>query len=237
MAVALSCRFKQCILYGAAHPRDGKDTAMPCCSVGVVRKVFRPHERLFEQGALADQLHILRYGQVKLTASLPDGRSQGLRLAPRWSVLGVEALGVGAYPCGAEAVTDAQVCSFRYSDLVRAIENHPEVSVKLVGVLNEALRHSMTQVRDIGLLNALERVASFLLSTNEDETGLLVSRADMAEVLGLTVETVSRVLSRLRREGVIDVPASRRPIRILDEAQLIAMAGGAPGQTQLDCRA
>lgn len=223
--VAFSCRFRQCILHGS--PLNGTAEAEPpCCSVGIVREVFRPHQRLFEQGGAADQLYILRYGQVKLTASLPDGRSQGLRLAPRWSVLGIEALGVGAYPCSAEAVTDAQVCTFRYRDLVRALEANPAMSMKLVGVLNEALRHAMLQVRDIGLLNAVERVASFLLTASEDETGLQVSRTDMAEVLGLTVETVSRVLSRLRREGVIDVPACRRPIRILDEEQLTAMAGG-----------
>lgn len=233
-----TCRQRRCLLCDVMLACGEHLPEKQFCEVrgAVSKEVFRPHKVLFRQGHPADHLFILKHGYVKLSTSLPDGRSQGLRLAPPWSVLGIEALGMTSYPCSAEAVTEVQVCTFRHGDMLRALDSNHELSRRLVHMINSELRHSMAQVRNIGVLSAEEKVCWFLLNTAEDGSGPPVSRADIAEVLGMTVETVSRVLSRLKRLGIVDAPSYRRAIRILDPHQLLALSGeAAAASCPLDC--
>ncbi len=232
MANSCACQQGQCILCEALLAAQDAFTRQQFCEVeGTISKdVYRPGERLFQQGMPTHDLFILKHGHVKLTSSLPDGRCQGLRLARPWSVLGIEALGMDSHPFSAEALTDVQVCTFRHRDMLKALESNPEMSLKLVTMLSAELRQAMAQIRNIGVLNASERVAWFLLSTAVDNTCPPVSRSDIAEILGLTMETVSRVLSRLRQHGLVDAPSNRRSVQILDPERLMELSGDTPSK-------
>ncbi|WP_303907898.1 Crp/Fnr family transcriptional regulator [Thiohalomonas denitrificans] len=238
MAKSCSCLQRQCILCETLSTAQDECTEQQFCEIegSISKDVYRANEWLFQQGMPARDLFILKYGHVKLSSSLPDGRCHGLRLAGPWSVLGIEALGMESYPFSAVALTDVQVCTFRHRDMLAALENNPKTSLKLVTMLNAELRRSMEQLRNIGVLHASERVAWFLLSTAVDNTCPPVSRSDMAEILGLTMETVSRVLSRLRQCGLVDAPSNRRSVRILDPERLEALCGDTrQAQLPLNC--
>ena len=173
-------------------------------------------------------------GVVKLTKTLPDGRQQivGLQFAPDF--LGrpfrVES------SLSAEAATDVELCSFPRKALEAMMKDQPGLEHRL---LEQTLRE-LDQARDwmvtLGRKTATEKIASFLLmiAHNIDPAAgsdrrsvafdLPLSRAEIADFLGLTIETVSRQFTRLRGDGVIRMEGNRHVI-IDDVGRLARRAG------------
>jgi CRP/FNR family transcriptional regulator len=113
--------------------------------------------------------------------------------------------------------------------MMQVLEQNPSVSLKLIDMLNQELTEAQALIRVLGQKTAEERVAWFLLTlahadsrNTADMITIWLSRREMAEMLGLTIETVSRLISSFRREGLIDV--SRRSMRILNLPRLQARA-------------
>jgi CRP/FNR family transcriptional regulator len=193
------------------------------------RHSYKTHEALFLEGEPSDRLFVLRSGQVKLTTSLPDGREQILRLSVVGHIVGLETLKGGDYPYTATAVLPTEACTIRHKDLLKILEANPAVSMRTIQTLSEELEKAQQLIRDLGLKSAPERVASFILSLvpprvrPNGEIMLALTRHEIAEMLGLTVETVSRVMAELKREEIIEAP--RGHLRILDNDKLKKMAG------------
>ena len=192
---------------------------------------YRQHDVLFREGEPANRLFVLRSGQVKLTTSLPDGREQILRLGAMGHLLGLESLNAGTYSYTATAILPAEACTIRHKDLMRVLESNPTVSMRVIETLSEELDQAQHLIRDLGLKSAPERVTSFVLSLlpprgkANGDFPLVLTRHEIAEMLGLTVETVSRVMAELKREQIIDAP--RGHIRILNLKKLQEIAGAA----------
>lgn len=224
------CREDECVLCEALL-FSGLTHTQVCRMHGMItRKIYQPKEVLFHESSPATHLFLLRYGYVKLNTSLPDGRIQVLRLGAAWQFLGIEALSDQRYPYTAEAASEVGVCMIRYKDLLRVLEQNPAISIQVIQALNRELQRSNDMIRNLGLMNSSERVASFLLSlaqggTFEEDLPMPLSRKDMAEMLGLTVETVSRIISRLAREKIIHAPPGSGRFRILDPERLRAESG------------
>lgn len=196
------------------------------------KKTYKPKEILFHEGDPANRLFLLSSGYVKLSTALPDGRNQGLRLGMARQFIGFEGLNETCYSYTAEAVTPVEVCSLPYKDMLRIMEQNAHLAIAVVDALNRELQRSNAVIRNLGLLNSTERVASLLLSllpppVHCQDIPLPLTRTDMAEMLGLTLETVSRVLSRMSREDIIHLPPNGRQMRIIDRARLAALTGGA----------
>lgn len=173
-------------------------------------------------------------GVVKLTKTLSDGRQQivGLQFAPDFLGRPFQAEST----LTAEAATEVELCSFPRQALERLMKEQPDLEHRL---LEQKLRE-LDQARDwmvaLGRKTAAEKIASFLLmiARNIDPAAgrerraadfdLPLTRAEIADFLGLTVETVSRQLTRLRGENVIRIENNRH-IMIDDIARLAARAG------------
>ncbi len=201
---------------------------------GVIhKKSYDAKAVLFREGTQTNHLFLLKSGYVKLTTALPDGRNQGLRLGAAWQFIGLEALSDQIYPYTAEAVTPIEVCMVRYKDMLQLLEYNPQLSLRVISALNRELQHSNATIRNLGLMSSTERVASFLLSILRAESDevheipLPLSRTDMAEMLGLTLETVSRVLSRMTREKIIWMQPGGRLLRVVDATRLKHLSGDA----------
>lgn len=174
-------------------------------------------------------------GVVKLTKTLPDGRQQivGLQFAPDF--LGrpfrVES------EINAEAATEVSLCSFPKAAMDRMMKEHPGLQHKLLVQTLTELDEARDWMVTLGRKTAAEKVASFLLliARNIDPTtgsqrtsatfDLPLTRADIADFLGLTIETVSRQLTRLRVDGVIRIENNRHVI-IDSITRLEARSGG-----------
>lgn len=172
-------------------------------------------------------------GVIKLTRNLSDGRQQivGFHFAPDFLGRPFEP----KRPIKAEALTKVALCSFPRTIIDRMADDTPELGHRL---LNHALSE-LDEARDwmtaLGRKTASEKLASFLLmiarnidpanrSASSISFDLPLSRSDIADFLGLTIETVSRELSRLRSDGVIRI-ANKRHISLESTGQIEGRCG------------
>lgn len=175
-------------------------------------------------------------GVLKLVTSTEDGREQIVGVAYPSDFIG-RPFG-HTTKASVVALTDARVCVFARSDFDRFAREHPALEHKLLERTLSELDRTRTWMMLLGRKTAAEKIATFLLemsdrlaeNTCEVHMGpsrrftLPFSRQQVADVLGLTIETVSRQFTRLKSEGVIELP-SRREVEILDRAELVAQAG------------
>lgn len=196
-----------------------------------VVKVSAGDVLLQEQGPIRSYANVMR-GVLKLTKTMADGRQQivGLQFAPDF----VGRLHQDESPVRVEACSDVEVCSITSNALRKMLEENPTLEAKL---LHQALRE-VDQAREwmlaLGRKTAHEKVASFLMMMVRQidpfaggattAFDLPLTRAEIGDFLGLTIGTVSRELTRLRRVGVIQI-SSHRHIDVLDLEALRQCAG------------
>ena len=167
----------------------------------------------------ADAIYGLIEGFVRETRTLPDGRTQGIRLACPGDLLGTEILASLPYQCTAEALTDARVCLIRRADLEALHHLRPEQGLELTAALGREAAELRESLLMLGSLSAEERVEAtldrLLGSVPPGQwLRLPLSRAELAEFVGLAPETVSRVIHRLARAGHFEVRGRR--VRVPD---------------------
>ena len=169
-------------------------------------------------------------GVVKLSKMMADGRQQivGLQFAPDF--LGRPFIAESAL--SAEAATDAEICHFPRAVMDRLVARAPDLGHRLHRQALQELDEARDWMLTLGRKTAQEKVASFLYmiaTHNDPETvdqsvfDLPLSRADIADFLGLTIETVSRQFTRLRKEDVIRIENNRHVI-VPDMDRLAAFA-------------
>jgi CRP/FNR family transcriptional regulator len=171
-------------------------------------------------------------GILKLSTGTEDGREQIVGVVYPADFIG--------RPFGSTtrhsvtALTDARVCVFARADFDRFAGEHPALEHKLLQRTLAELDRTRSWMLLLARKSAEEKIATFLLDMSErlsepgsdpfDRFDLPFSRQQIGDVLGLTIETVSRQMTKLKRDGVIDLP-TRRAVAILDRAELEAIAG------------
>lgn len=191
-----------------------------------------------EEGDPAEHFFNVTQGTAKLFKGLPDGRRQITGFAGVGHFLGLAVSDIYAF--GAEAVEPMRVCRFSRSKLRALIEDYPALEHRLLEVAANELVAAHEQMLLLGRKTARERLASFLIARADGQTmlpegcsrhgrasvvWLPMTRTDIADYLGLTIETVSRTLTKLRGEKLIDLPSAHQ-IAIRDHAGLEGLAGG-----------
>jgi len=175
---------------------------------------FARNVEIYGENEPAEYLYKVVSGAVRTYRVLHDGRRQiGAFLLPG-DMFGLEA---GAtHASSAEAISDSVVLVIKRSTVVALAERDGEVARQLWTLTAEELgrvqNHMLLLIR-----NAQERIANFLLEMSErmpgaDAVELPMSRQDIADYLGLTIETVSRTLTQLEAEAAIALPTSRRVV-------------------------
>ncbi len=227
-----ACNRDDCILC-EGRIFNGLASDQVCQVRGLIAPISYPARTLlFHESASAELLFILKTGYVKLTTAMADGREQILRLALPGQMFGFESVHDSRYPYSACALTDVSVCAVRHRDMLRLLEKDFGVSIKMIRMLNGELERSRALIRDLGLKSSTERMASFLLSLvplghgRSGDFALPLTRKEISEMLGLTMETVSRVMTVFQRAGI--VRATRGLIRMLDADKLRVLAEGTP---------
>jgi CRP/FNR family transcriptional regulator len=195
-----------------------------------------PRQILFHAGDPSKYLYVVREGQLKLTRTDVDGHEHLLNLVGPGYFLGFDTIGNPSYSYSAETLTSTIFCRIRHDDIVWLLAQSPQVTLNILLAVNEQLAQARNMIRALGQKTAIEKVAALLLSlyppTAEGGSGkagaLHLSRQEMAEILGLTVETVSRIMAELRRKGIINAPRGR--IVVSARPRLEALAGGPLGR-------
>jgi CRP/FNR family transcriptional regulator len=189
-------------------------------------------EVLFGEGESADSIFEVVSGTVRLYKLLPDGRRQIVGFPSACHLLGLAPAGAHVYT--AEALTDVVLCRYPRASFQRLANDMPGLAQRMWAVTSDELRFAQDQLLLLGRKTATERVASFLLMLAEQQEGNLLSlpmtRTDIGDYLGITVETVSRTLTKLRREKLIALPRVDA-IEILDREALDSIAAGEAPET------
>lgn len=200
------------------------------------RRKLEAGEQILWEGDDAVLVANVIEGVMKLSTQTSDGKEQILGLAYPSDFLG-RPFGQTT-PYGVEALTDAHVCVFQRSDFDRFAREHPRLEHKLLERTLMELDRTRRWMLLLGRMSAEQKLASFLLETADRmapadcsflggdvpmTVTLPLARQQIADVLGLTIETVSRQFTRMRKEGLIDLP-SRREVTLLDRAALQALA-------------
>jgi CRP/FNR family transcriptional regulator, anaerobic regulatory protein len=187
-------------------------------------------QTLFHEGDPADRVFTLTKGTLKLYRLLPDGRRHVTGFIHPGDFLGMS--GDEEHGSSAEALEKAQLCWFPRNRFDNFVSDRSAMEHNLYRLATHELSAAQKQMLLLARKTATERVASFLISLAErpgsaDRASRLVrlpmSRSDIADYLGLTKETVSRVLSALKCRGLIRLRATDR-IEIVDYKQLAATA-------------
>jgi CRP/FNR family transcriptional regulator, nitrogen fixation regulation protein len=173
---------------------------------------FPRNSEIFGEDEPADYVYLVIGGSVRTYKILSDGRRQVGGFYLPGDIFGLEFADEHAF--SAEAISDAKVVVVKRSALTALADRDPAIGRELFALTGRELR----RVQDRVLLlvkSAQERVAGFLLEMAERASGgntveLPMSRQDIADYLGLTIETVSRTLTGLESAAAIEVQTSRR---------------------------
>jgi CRP/FNR family nitrogen fixation transcriptional regulator len=188
----------------------GGDALLDVIEAMGVRMSFGKDEEIYGQGEEADLVYRIVRGHVRTVRCMADGRRQVGGFHGVGDVFGVEA---GAeHRFSAEALDDCVLMVLRRSVLRSQAAADPRIERRLWALTVHELEMAQEHMLLLGRKTACEKVASFLLvmAADEDCIELAMGRQDMADYLGLTIETVSRMLTQLQCSGFIAFPQTRR---------------------------
>jgi CRP/FNR family nitrogen fixation transcriptional regulator len=168
--------------------------------------IFPAGTEIYAQGEKSDSLYKVEFGAIRIYRLLADGRRQISAFHLAGEIFGFESDRIHHF--FAEAMCATGVRS------LRTAFRQNELASELLPVALQDLVRAQEHLLVLGRQSALERVAAFLIDMSERQGGLRMielpmSRTDIADYLGLTIETVSRVLSKLRQKGIICLPSLR----------------------------
>jgi len=195
-------------------------------------KVLQPHEHLFVAGDVQSHVYQVLEGVISVYELLPDGRRQIATFCYPGDLIGVN--NIDQFAHNAESLCAARVRCIPLTAMNRLISTEPGFSTALLGVLSTELAETRDQLLSLGRKSALEKVATFLLrisrrnereGVDETQLHLPMSRAEIADFLGLTIETVSRNFTKLKVSGIIALPSSAQ-VQVVNLARLEVSAEG-----------
>ena len=186
---------------------------------------FARNAEIYAEGEAAGYVYKVISGVVRVSKLLPDGRRQISAFHMPGEMFGFEANEL--HHASAEAVVPTRVVAYKWEGVLGTEKQSASFVRELLSLTVLGLRHTQDHLLLLGRKNALERLAEFLLEMSARMGGsavleLAMPRHDIADYLGLTLETVSRMFAELKEMGAIKLESARR-VHLLDKAALRAM--------------
>jgi len=228
---------------GRAHPRWSLGTA--CCRTGpfgLAPKELEPlvlsHRRLkmgqalYRAGDAFQSIYLVRSGFIKTVVLLEDGRDQVTGLYMPGETLGMDGIASGSYASDAVALDDGEVCVVPYDRLETLSREVSGVQRYLHRLFSHEIVREQRMMLLLGSMRAEERVAAFLLNLSERFTALgfsasefvlRMTREEIGSLLGMKLETVSRIFSRFSKDGLIQIEGKH--VRIVSSNGLRRVIG------------
>lgn len=224
-----SCSGCSCERTWLANGTDGGDLGQLERIVYAQRRIGRG-SMLFKAGDPFHSIYAIRSGSMKSVVAKKEGAEQVSGFYLPGELLGLDGLGRGRYDSSAIALEDTEVCVLPFVRIEQLAQELPSFQHRLYAVLSREIARGQRVMLLLGTMRAEERLAAFLLSLSTRlarrgrsplEFSLHMTRKDIGSCLGLTLETVSRLFARFRREGLIAFDQSG--VRIRDYARLQAV--------------
>lgn len=189
----------------------------------VARRPIRRGESLYRAGDTLVNLYQLYAGSVKQRITDPSGVEQIVSFPMAGAMLGLDGIETGTYTCDAVALEDSLVCIIPFSELLASSCDDAMMALRLNKVIAQETNHYRRLLMVLACMNSEERIASFLMDISEKMAAngyspsrfvLKMTREDIAHHLGMKIETVSRVFTRLQIARILEV--RRRHLHIRD---------------------
>ena len=196
------------------------------------RKPLQKNEYLFHSGDHFNSIYAVRSGSIKTYSESEQGDEQITGLYLPGELLGLDAIHNAVHPCSAVALETTSLCEIPFDTLETLSEEVTGLHHQLFRIMSKEIASDQTLLMLMAQKNAEERLAAFLvnLSTrlkqrnfSETEFYLSMSRKDIGNYLGLTIETISRTFSRFQSEGLLTT--QRKYVKILKLNELKNIAG------------
>jgi CRP/FNR family transcriptional regulator len=188
---------------------------------------------LYRIGDKFTSLYAVRVGQFKTYQANPDGAQQITGFQMSGELLGMDAISTDTHQCDAVALEDSEVCEIPFARLEELFGDIPTLLRHFHRIMSKEITREQSVILLLGNMRAEQRFAAFLvnLSSRYAVRGysatnfqLRMTREDIGNYLGLTIESISRLLSKLKKDGLLAV--SNRDLELLDLPALKALAAG-----------
>lgn len=192
-----------------------------------IRRTFRKGERIFSEGDEGTGFYMVMTGRVKIFKVSAEGKEQTLHLFGPGKSFGEVSVFTGrGYPADAVASLQTTLLFFPRIAFSALIQKDPTLALNMLAELSMRLRHFAGLIEDLSLKEVPGRIAKYLLylsgKEGDREMALDVSKGQLASLLGTIPETLSRILAKLHKQGLIRLRGSR--ILLLDRQGLEQIA-------------
>ncbi|GAB4390798.1 MAG: Crp/Fnr family transcriptional regulator [Thermodesulfovibrionales bacterium] len=201
---------------------------------------FGKKDMIITEGDPPDWLYVVMQGKVKITRISEEGKEIILEIIPPGDLFGAVAVIRGfPYPANAVAMEDSEVLKISRGDLMTILDSYPTVMYCFVQIMGDRLKDTHDTLKSIALEKVGTRIASLLLKLSEqagkpsgDGTvlDLRLTKQDIAEMVGTTVETAIRTMSRFKKQGLIAEKSGKIIIKSPD--RLRALGSSIPRASQ-----
>lgn len=227
----VSC--KECNLRELCFPHGmSEEELMNMESVVDQPKPLHKNDFLYRDGDSTRAIYAVRSGCVKTMTESANGDEQIVGFHLPGELLGLDGFADGVHTCNALALETSSVCELPLDQLENICYELPSLQKQMRRIMGKEVSNDHKLLLLLGKMTAEERLASFLLSLSarmeerhwkDNEFNLSMPRQDIANYLGMAVETVSRLFATFQNEKIIDV--DRRHITILDMQRLRSIVG------------
>jgi len=193
---------------------------------------YGPSEMIFQEGEPAFGLYIICAGKVKLSKYASHGKKQILKLLGPGEILGEKTMfDRDVYTAHAKTLETTTLHFFERNEFLDFVKHFPQVGLRLLEKLSREIKGFQSKLVEIAYEGSTERLARLLLLIAKEygfsveqgtDIGLELSRADLAELAGISTETAIRTLSKFKERGLIDMEGHR--IVLLDKAKLLKIS-------------
>jgi CRP/FNR family transcriptional regulator, anaerobic regulatory protein len=201
--------------------------------IGRRRKIQRDGS-LYHMNAPFTKLYAIRVGHFKTYQVNAAGEQQITGFQMPGELLGMDAIGANRHHCGAVALEDSEVCEIPFAKLEELLAELPPLLRHFHRLMSQEITREQNAMLLLGGMRAEQRLAVFLVNLGARYAArgysathfqLRMMREEIGNYLGLTIESISRLLSRFKKSGLLRV--SNRQIEVLDHTRLKALAAGA----------
>jgi len=228
----LKSHCQNCSLYDLCLPM-GLETS----DLNRLDKVFKRSQSinrnnfLFRMGEPLKSIYAIRSGSFKTYLTNPDGTEQIVGFSLPGELLGMDAISEDKHTCTTKALETSSVCEIPFEQLESLAREIPNLQHQLLRLMSKEIQQDQNLMLLLAQMPAETRLASFLLGMSErlnkrgyaaNEFNLSMSRGDIANLLGMAVETISRLLSHFQDDGLLSVERKHITILKLDELRRLA---------------
>jgi len=228
----MESRCENCIVRQLSALKVLKKEELKRISDGKVTKTIKKGETIFEEGEKLNGVFCVRNGVSKLSKMSDNGRDQIVRIAAKGEVLGQRSvISEESTNLSAVALNDMEVCYIPKSDLIESVNNNVSFTKEILLHMAHDLKMADNVIVNMAQKNVKQRIAEVILyldknfgSDAEGYLNMILSRADIANVVGTVTEACIRTLAAFKKDGLIATSGKR--IKVEDRKKLQRMVDG-----------